>query len=94
MSDSPTKQDAPARGTRKTLRGRVVATKMDKTIVVQVERQSRHPLYRKTIKVRKKFYAHDAENQAKVGDAVELMGTRPMSKLKRWRLVKVLSTQD
>ncbi|MDP7560586.1 MAG: 30S ribosomal protein S17, partial [Planctomycetota bacterium] len=56
----------------------------------QVERTSRHPLYKKTVRIRKKFYAHDEENVAQVGDKVQIMGTRPLSKLKCWRLVKVL----
>jgi small subunit ribosomal protein S17 len=63
---------------------------MDKTIVVQVERTLQHPLYGKTVKVSSKLYAHDPENSAGVGDRVTVMETRPLSKLKRWRLVTVL----
>lgn len=78
------------RGTRKSMRGTVVGAKMDKTIIVRVEHVSRHPLYKKTLRSRRKFYAHDEGRVAKVGDKVEIMGTRPISKLKRWRLVRVL----
>ncbi|MBC8327604.1 MAG: 30S ribosomal protein S17 [Planctomycetes bacterium] len=88
---APTQTDAAAdRGTRKTMRGIVVSTKMEKTIVVRVEHVSRHPLYKKTLRVRRKFYAHDEAGAAQVGDQVEIMGARPLSKLKRWRLVRVL----
>ncbi len=82
--------DGAQRGTRKSMRGTVVGTKMDKTIVVRVEHVTRHALYKKTVRVRRKFYAHDEAQAAKVGDKVEIMGTRPLSKLKRWRLVRVL----
>ncbi len=89
-----TEQSQPAaesaRGTRKALRGRVVSDKMDKTITVQVERSKRHPLYHKTIRIKRKFYAHDEANEARVGDVVEISSTRPLSRLKRWRLVQVL----
>jgi len=83
------KQEAP-RGTRKVLVGEVVSNKMDKTITVRVERATQHALYRKTIRVRKKFYAHDESNEAMVGDRVEIMGTRPLSAKKAWRLVRIL----
>ena len=78
------------RGRRKTLVGVVVSDKMDKTVVVRVERMIRHPLYKKYIKRHKKFYAHDPENSAREGDVVRIMETRPLSKLKRWRLVEVI----
>ena len=81
------------RGHRKVREGLVVSNKMDKTIVVRVERRLRHPLYGKEIKRSKKFYAHDEENKANVGDRVRIQETRPMSKQKRWRLVDVLATQ-
>ena len=77
---------------RKTRHGKVVAAEMDKTIVVKVERRIRHPLYGKVIKRFKKFYAHDENNEAKLGDTVRIMETRPISKLKRWRLVEVMKT--
>ncbi|HJM38958.1 MAG TPA: 30S ribosomal protein S17 [Planctomycetota bacterium] len=91
MTENQTTEAVEAmRGTRKLMTGTVLKNQADKTIVVQVERTSRHPLYKKTVRIRKKFYAHDEENVAQVGDKVQIMGTRPLSKLKCWRLVKVL----
>lgn len=78
------------RGNRKVLIGKVVSNKMDKTIVVAVEEQLRHPAYGKIIKRTNKFKAHDEENQCNIGDVVEIMETRPLSRDKRWRLVEVL----
>ncbi|MGA9174657.1 MAG: 30S ribosomal protein S17 [Thermoactinomyces sp.] len=79
------------RTTRRKVRvGKVVSDKMDKTIVVAVETYKKHPLYGKRVKYTKKFKAHDAENQAKVGDMVRIMETRPLSKDKRWRLVEIV----
>ena len=75
---------------RKTRSGVVVSNKMDKTITVSVERLFKHPVFGKTIRKSKTFYAHDEENQAKAGDKVLIMETRPFSKLKRWRLVEVV----
>jgi len=77
---------------RKTRTGRVVSDKMQKTIVVAVERRIKHPLYGRVIKRTSKFYAHDEKRQAKVGDTVRIMEARPLSRLKRWRLVEVVST--
>ncbi len=74
---------------RKTRYGKVVSDKMDKTIVVAVETTKRHPLYHKTMKVTKKYKAHDENNEAKIGDTVVIMETRPLSKDKHWRLVEV-----
>jgi small subunit ribosomal protein S17 len=71
--------------------GFVVSDKMDKTIVVRVDRRTRHPVYGKVIKVSKKFYAHDEEQKAKVGDFVRIVESRPMSRLKRWRLSEVIA---
>jgi small subunit ribosomal protein S17 len=71
-------------------RGIVTSDKMDKTIVVKVERLIKHPLYKKYVKQTKKFYAHDETNSAHIGDYVELAETRPLSKTKFWRLSKVL----
>jgi small subunit ribosomal protein S17 len=70
--------------------GEVVSTKMHKTIVVEVTMKKAHPLYKRVISRSKKFYVHDEENQALVGDVVRIEETRPMSKLKRWRLVEVV----
>ena len=81
-------------GPRKLLRGKVVSNKMNKTITVQVERVKRHPLYHKTLRVRRNFHAQDEANEARVGDVVEIASTRPLSKLKRWRLVQVLERAE
>lgn len=78
------------RGIRKTKTGKVVSNKMDKSIVVAVERLVRHPLYKKYFKKTSKFMAHDAENQCQIGDVVRIMETRPLSKRKRWRLVDII----
>ena len=78
------------RGQRKVRIGKVLSDKMQKTIVVGVERTFQHPEYSKTVKRTSKFYAHDAKQEAKAGDIVKIMETRPLSRLKRWRLVEVL----
>ena len=78
------------RGSRKTRVGRVVSDKMANTVVVRVDITSRHPLYAKTMRHQRKFYAHDEANNCKVGDVVRIVETRPMSKLKRWRVVEVV----
>lgn len=78
------------RGRRKSKVGSVVSSKMNKSIVVSVERLVRHPLYRKYFRKTSKFMAHDEENQCRVGDTVKIVETRPLSKLKRWRLVEVV----
>ncbi|RAV10264.1 30S ribosomal protein S17 [Paenibacillus contaminans] len=78
------------RNERKVQIGKVVSDKMDKTIVVAVETYKKHDLYHKRIKYTKKFKAHDENNQAKIGDTVKIMETRPLSKDKRWRLVEVV----
>jgi len=79
------------RGLRKERTGVVVSDKMKKTIVVRVERRERHPLYGKEIRTSRKFYAHDEKNEAKVGDRVRIVETRPLSRLKRWRLIEVVT---
>jgi small subunit ribosomal protein S17 len=78
------------RGHRKERTGRVLSAKMAKTIVVEVQRRFAHPRYKKVITAYAKFYAHDEKSEAKVGDLVMIQETRPLSKLKRWRLTKVL----
>ena len=78
------------RNLRKTRTGKVVSDKMDKTITVAVEDHVRHPLYNKIVKKTYKLKAHDETNDAKVGDTVKVMETRPLSKDKRWRLVEVV----
>jgi small subunit ribosomal protein S17 len=78
------------RGNRKTTIGKVVSDKMDKTIVVSVETKVRHPLYGKIINRTTRFKAHDESNEANINDRVLIMETRPLSKDKRWRLVKIV----
>jgi small subunit ribosomal protein S17 len=77
-------------GRRKVRQGVVVSNKMMKTVVVEVTRFIQHPKYNKTIKRSKKFKAHDEENKCSIGDIVEIWETRPLSKEKRWRVVKIL----
>ena len=78
------------RNNRKGRVGTVVGDKMDKTIVVEVIRTFRHPTYKKVMRRRTKFYAHDEKQESHVGDTVKIMETRPLSKLKRWRLVEIV----
>jgi small subunit ribosomal protein S17 len=84
-------QGAVERGARQELTGIVTSAKMQKTIVVKVTRATQHPLYQRVVRSGKKYYAHDETNEAKVGDTVRIVSTRPLSKLKRWRLKQVLS---
>ena len=81
---------AETRNLRKSRIGIVTSTAMDKTITISVERKLRHPIYGKFVKKTKKFMAHDEKNDCNVGDTVHIMETRPLSKNKRWRLVKKL----
>jgi len=78
------------RGERKVMQGKVTSNKMQKTVVVQVDRKVKHPLYEKFVSKRTKLYAHDEKNEAKVGDVVEVAQTRPLSKLKSWRVVRIV----
>jgi small subunit ribosomal protein S17 len=82
---------APARHERQELTGVVTSAKMQKTIIVKVTRMVQHKLYRRVIRVSKKFYAHDEERKARPGDTVRIVETRPLSKLKRWRLAEVVT---
>jgi small subunit ribosomal protein S17 len=82
------------RGRRKVRTGVVVSDRMDKTVVVKVERTFPHPLYGKTVRRSTKVYAHDEANQARVGDTVRVMETRPLSKLKRWRVVEIVERAE
>jgi small subunit ribosomal protein S17 len=84
---------APAaeRGERQELIGKVTSAKMEKTIVVEVQRLVQHPKYRRVVRISKKFYAHDEKRQAKQGDTVKIVSSRPLSRLKRWRLEEVLT---
>ena len=90
MSDPTTKDVANDRGRRKVRVGVVVSDGMDKTVVVRIDRQVRHPLYGKTVRRSSKLAAHDEENDAHVGDTVRITETRPVSKTKRWRVVEVV----
>lgn len=78
------------RTNRKVRTGVVVSEKMDKTVLVQIDRKVRHPLYQKTVRRSNKLAAHDESNDAHVGDTVRVMETRPLSKTKRWRVVEVV----
>jgi len=78
-------------GKRRTKTGRVVSDKMDKTIVVSVERLRRHPIYKRVVRLSSKFKAHDEENSARVGDTVRIEESRPLSAEKRWTVVEVVA---
>ena len=82
------------RNLRKTRVGKVISNKMEKTIVVAIETSVKHPLYKKVMKTTYKLKAHDEENVAQVGDIVEVMETRPLSKDKRWRLVSIVTKAE
>jgi small subunit ribosomal protein S17 len=88
MAETATATKKPGR--RATKIGLVVSNKMAKTIVVQVIMKKAHPLYRRVVAKAKKFYAHDEQNTARVGDTVEIEETRPMSRLKRWKLKNII----
>jgi small subunit ribosomal protein S17 len=92
MAEQSTEQAQPEAGqTRRQVRvGRVVSDKMDKTVVVAVENTVTHRLYHRSMKRTSKFHAHDEENQAKVGDLVEIVASRPLSKTKRWRVRQIV----
>jgi small subunit ribosomal protein S17 len=79
-----------SRGVRQEVVGVVTSNKMQKTIVVKVTRATQHPLYRRVVRSGKKYYAHDESGEARIGDTVRLVSTRPLSKLKRWRLKEVI----
>ena len=78
-------------GKRRTKVGRVVSDKMDKTVVVSVERLRRHPIYKRVVRLSSKFKAHDEENSARVGDTVRIEESRPLSREKRWTVVEVVA---
>ena len=82
------------RGNRKERVGSVVSNKMNKTIVVEVQRRFPHPRFKKVVTAYQKFYAHDEKNEAKPGDRVRIVETRPLSKLKRWRLTEVVDRAE
>jgi small subunit ribosomal protein S17 len=86
--------EASKRGVRRAVVGRVVSDKMDKTITVRQERLTKHPLYGKYVRRATTYKAHDEENKARIGDTVEIAFARPLSKTKRWRLVRVLRSDE
>jgi small subunit ribosomal protein S17 len=81
-------------GRRKVRQGRVVSDAMDKTVVVQVDRKVSHPLYGKRVNRRKNYHAHDESNEYRVGDLVQIEETRPVSRMKRWRVVNLLDRPE
>ncbi len=89
MNDTNTSQ-----GNRKRLVGVVVSNKMEKTVVVSVARKVRHPKYLKYVTQRRKYYVHDEHEECRVGDEVEILETRPLSKMKRWRLLGIKSRAE
>ena len=92
MAETETARQAveKSQGKRKEIIGKVISSRMQKTIVVQVVRKKSHPFYGRVVSKAKKFYAHDEKNEAHAGDVVRLEETRPLSKLKRWRLKEVI----
>ena len=90
MAEMTNEQQTAARGARKSRTGLVVSDKMEKTVVVAIERRVPHPVYGKMVTRTKRLKAHDEENSAKVGDTVRIVETRPLSKDKRWRLVEIM----
>ena len=90
MSDEQNTTATAERGRRKVRTGVVVSDRMDKTVLVRVDRKVTHPLYRKTVRRSSKLAAHDEQNDAHVGDTVRVMETRPVSKSKRWRVVEII----
>ena len=90
MAEMTNQQQTPARGARKSRTGLVVSDKMQKTVVVAIERRVPHPVYGKMVTRTTRLKAHDEENSAKVGDTVRIVETRPLSKDKRWRVVEII----
>ena len=94
MSEAEAAKGVPARNRRDTVVGEVVSDLMKKTVVVRLMRSVRHPKYGKYVHRTSKYYAHDEDEAAKVGDVVEIEQTRPLSRLKRWRLVRVVRASE
>jgi small subunit ribosomal protein S17 len=90
VSEQQTAPAADSRNSRKVRQGKVVSSKMNKTLIVAIERLVQHPLYKKYVKRTTKLYVHDETNNAREGDTVLVMETRPLSKTKRWRLISVV----
>jgi small subunit ribosomal protein S17 len=93
-SQEQTPETTPERGRQQTKVGRVVSNKMDKTIVVTVESTSTHRLYHRYMKKTSKFAAHDEQNQCKIGDEVEIVSSRPLSRTKRWRVRRIIKRAE
>ena len=94
MSEEQNTTATAQRGRRKVRTGVVVSDKMDKTVLVRIDRTVTHPLYRKTVRRSSKLAAHDEQNEAHVGDTVRVMETRPISKRKRWRVVEIVTRAE
>ena len=94
VSTTVSKEDSKAAGSRKERIGVVLSDRMKKTVVVETQRQFRHPQYLKVVRSFKKFYVHDEKSEAKRGDLVRIEETRPYSKLKRWRLLEIVKKAD
>ncbi|GAC1638624.1 MAG: hypothetical protein NVS4B8_04660 [Herpetosiphon sp.] len=94
MTQNPRNETGtPHKAIHKQKVGRVVSNKMNKTVVVAVDYLKPHPIYRKTVRLTNKFYAHDEDNSLQIGDVVRIEETRPLSRLKRWRVVEVVGTK-
>jgi small subunit ribosomal protein S17 len=91
IATAPATTAPEVRHERQILTGRVTSAKMEKTIVVEVLRLVQHPKYRRVVRLSKKFYAHDEKREAKQGDTVRIVSSRPLSKLKRWRLKEIVT---
>jgi small subunit ribosomal protein S17 len=90
-TQTQTAESVDNRGERFEMIGKVTSAKMQKTIVVEVQRLVKHPKYQRVVRISKKFYAHDEQRKAKQGDTVSIVSSRPLSRLKRWRLKEVLT---
>ncbi|HXM98787.1 MAG TPA: 30S ribosomal protein S17 [Candidatus Dormibacteraeota bacterium] len=90
-TQTQTPESVDNRGERFEMIGKVTSAKMQKTIVVEVQRLVKHPKYQRVVRISKKFYAHDEQRKAKQGDTVSIVSSRPLSRLKRWRLKEVLT---
>lgn len=90
-TQTPNATSTDKRGERFEMIGKVTSAKMQKTIVVEVQRLVKHPKYQRVVRISKKFYAHDEQRKAKQGDTVSIVSSRPLSRLKRWRLKEVLT---
>jgi small subunit ribosomal protein S17 len=90
MAKNAEEKTVKIQGRQRVLKGTVISTKMDKTVVVRIERKKRHPLYQKVVKMAKKYHAHDEKEIATRGDFISIIATRPLSKTKRWRVKEII----